>query len=58
LEKHHWFIRAHLEDIEGRLSTDDASSEEDAAAAAVTAPQPGEETVEGEEGVQPARRSA
>jgi starvation-inducible DNA-binding protein len=58
LEKHHWFIRAHLEDIEGRLSTDDASSEEDAAAAAVTAPKPGEETIEEEEGVKRARRSA
>lgn len=57
LEKHHWFIRAHLEDIDGRLSTDEASSEEDAAAAAVTAPQPGEETTD-EEVKPPAKRSA
>ena len=34
LELFHWFVRAHLEDKGGRLSTADADSEKDAAAAA------------------------
>ena len=34
LELFHWFIRAHLEDQGGRLSTEDASSESEGAAAA------------------------
>ena len=34
LELFHWFIRAHLEDQGGRLSTADATTEKDAAAAA------------------------
>jgi starvation-inducible DNA-binding protein len=34
LELFHWFIRAHLEDQGGRLSTEDAETEEDAARAA------------------------
>lgn len=57
LEKYQWFIRAHLENVDGRLSTDDAESEIDAAAAAVTAPLPGEELVEEEE-LEPARQPA
>ncbi len=31
LEQFHWFIRAHLEDQSGRLSTEDAGSEKQAA---------------------------
>jgi starvation-inducible DNA-binding protein len=34
LELFHWFIRAHLEDQGGRLSTEDADTEEEAARAA------------------------
>jgi starvation-inducible DNA-binding protein len=34
LELFHWFVRAHLEDKGGRLSTEDAGSEQEAAAAA------------------------
>ncbi len=34
LELFHWFIRAHLEDTGGRLSTEGATSEKEAAAAA------------------------
>ncbi len=34
LELFHWFIRAHLEDKSGALSTSDASNEQEAAAAA------------------------
>jgi starvation-inducible DNA-binding protein len=34
LELFHWFIRAHLEDQGGRLSTDGAHGEQDAARAA------------------------
>jgi starvation-inducible DNA-binding protein len=34
LELFHWFIRAHLEDAGGRLSTEDADDEQSAAAAA------------------------
>jgi diketogulonate reductase-like aldo/keto reductase len=33
LELFHWFIRAHLEDQGGRLATEDASTEKDAARA-------------------------
>ena len=36
LELFHWFIRAHLEDKSGHLATEGASSEEAAAAAAVS----------------------
>ncbi|TIC84249.1 DNA starvation/stationary phase protection protein [Nocardioides sp. GY 10127] len=32
LELFHWFVRAHLEDKGGRLATEDATSEKDAAA--------------------------
>ena len=34
LELFHWFVRAHLEDKGGRLATEDAGSEQEAAAAA------------------------
>lgn len=34
LELFHWFVRAHLEDKGGHLSTEDATSEQEAAAAA------------------------
>jgi starvation-inducible DNA-binding protein len=37
LELFHWFIRAHLEDQGGHLSTEDATSEQDAAEAAQSA---------------------
>lgn len=43
LEMNHWFIRAHLEDVEGKLSTAESSDELEAAVDAVYAPQPGEE---------------
>jgi starvation-inducible DNA-binding protein len=36
LELFHWFIRAHLEDQGGRLATEDASSESEAADAGIT----------------------
>lgn len=34
LEKFHWFVRAHLEDEQGRLVTQDAETEQEAAATA------------------------
>ncbi|MGA8039223.1 MAG: DNA starvation/stationary phase protection protein [Acidimicrobiia bacterium] len=46
LEMNHWFVRAHLEDTDGRLATRDSSSALDAATAAVYAPEPGEEETE------------
>src|SRR5690606_18665453 len=35
LEQFHWFVRAHLENSGGRLSTDESSSEQEAAKAAM-----------------------
>lgn len=52
LEMAHWFIRAHISNVEGELATDEADSQLDAAADAAHALQPGleeEETVETEE---------
>ena len=46
LELNHWFIRAHIEDTDGRLTTDGATSQLDAAAAAVEALQPDAGSVE------------
>ena len=43
LELNHWFVRAHLENIDGRLPTEGSQSELAAAEAAVLAPLPGEE---------------
>lgn len=43
LETSHWFIRAHLTDVEGELSTANAVDELDAAVQAVRAPGPAEE---------------
>lgn len=44
LEKNHWFVRAHLENTDGRLSTEDANDALEAATAAVYSPRPAEET--------------
>jgi starvation-inducible DNA-binding protein len=40
LELNHWFIRAHISDTDGRLATDGAASQLDAATAATYALQP------------------
>lgn len=47
LELNHWFIRAHLENVDGQLSTSDATSELDAAQAAVSSPDSIEIEVQG-----------
>lgn len=55
LEMAHWFIRAHLSNLEGELATDESDSQLDAAADAAHALQPGlEEEVEDTEQKQPA----
>lgn len=46
LEMNHWFIRAHLTNVDGELSTEAATDELDAAAEAVQAALPGEEPAE------------
>lgn len=43
LETNHWFIRAHLTNVAGELSTEPAEDQLDAAVEAVQAPLPGEE---------------
>lgn len=57
LELAHWFIRAHLSDVEGKLTTSDADSQLDAAVAAAEK-QPGvdltEEELPSERSAQPA----
>lgn len=40
LEMNHWFIRAHLSDTDGRLATQDTTTQMDAATAAAYALQP------------------
>jgi starvation-inducible DNA-binding protein len=40
LEMHHWFVRAHLSDVDGRLSTEDAGGQLEAATEAVYALEP------------------
>lgn len=46
LELNHWFIRAHISDTDGRLSTEDAVSQLDAATSATFAMQPNVATEE------------
>jgi starvation-inducible DNA-binding protein len=46
LDMNHWFVRAHLENTAGHLSTSDSEDELDAASAAVLAPEPGEEVAD------------
>ena len=41
LELAHWFVRAHLSDVDGRLATEESNSQLDAAVAAASAKQPG-----------------
>ncbi len=51
LDLHHWFVRAHLSDTDGRLATSGNDSELDAAAASAHLLQPGGEfAIEGQEG--------
>ena len=52
IELNHWFVRAHLEDIDGRLVTEDATGQLDAAVAASEGLQPDAATAvtEGEDG--------
>lgn len=45
LEMAHWFVRSHLSDVDGRLATDEADTEMDAAVDAAYAFQPGVEDV-------------
>ena len=49
LEMNHWFIRAHLSDTDGRLATQDATTQMDAATAAAYALQPAAVSEEVEE---------
>lgn len=58
LELAHWFIRAHLSDVDGRLATEDSNTQMDAAVAAAAEKQPGidltEDESEAERSAQPA----
>ena len=51
LEMNHWFVRAHLSDTDGRLATEDATTQIDAATAAAYALQPAAVSEEVEEEV-------
>ena len=48
LELAHWFVRAHLSDVDGRLATEDSETQMDAAVAAASEKQPGVDLTEEE----------
>lgn len=48
LEMAHWFIRAHLADVDGRLATEGSDSQLDAAVSAADAKQPGVQIADAE----------
>lgn len=57
LEMAHWFIRAHLSDVDGRLATSGAETQIDAAVAAAAEKQPGVDLTESEPASESKERS-